>query len=347
MMGLVPRHATAPPAARDLGVPDANALCSVAGLTVGYESDGAWLKAVRELSFELAQAETFAIVGETGSGKSSAAHAIMSMLPRRGKVLAGSITVAGTQVLALDEPGLRKLRGKVIGYVPQQPSVAFNPTMTIGRQVAEPLIVHEGAKYRDVVGIVIERLREMGLVDPERLVDEYPHQLSGGMLQRAMIAGAIITRPSMLIADEPTSALDVTVQRQILELLRRIRDEHRLTTLLISHDLGAVSQLADRVMVLYAGRKVEVGPTAALLTSPRHPYTKALISSSPGPGRPHKSRLASIAGSPLGPVEVDAEPGCPFRARCPRAVEPCAESFPLEAGAGGHNWFCHNPVPEG
>jgi peptide/nickel transport system ATP-binding protein len=192
---------------------------------------------------------------------------------------------------------------------------------------------------------VRQALTEMGLDEPDRLIDAYPHQLSGGMLQRAMIASAIIGRPAMLIADEPTSALDVTVQRQILALLRRIRDEHQLTILLISHDLGAVAQIADRLMVVYAGRNVETGVAKTLLAAPRHPYTRGLIESSPGRGQPHKSKLLSLGGAPLGPHEVDADHGCPFRWRCPRALAVCAESFPSAAAQGPHTWFCHNPEP--
>jgi len=229
--------------------------------------------------------------------------------------------------------------------VPQQPSVSFNPTMTIGRQVAETLVVHEHIRYRDARERVRVALTDMGLTDPDRLIDAYPHQLSGGQLQRAMIASAIIARPPMLIADEPTSALDVTVQRQILALLRRVRDEHGLTILLISHDLGAVAQIADQLMVVYAGRNVETGDARTLLDAPRHPYTRGLIESSPGRGQQRKSRLVSLAGAPLGPHEVDADHGCPFRWRCPRALDVCGQAFPDATVRGPHTWFCHNPEP--
>lgn len=268
----------------------------------------------------------------------------MQMLPRAGRIDAGTVAVGDVDVRALGERGLRALRGKVVGYVPQQPMTSFNPTMRIGRQVAESLIVHEHARYGDTLERVRQALVDVGLNDPERVIDAYPHQLSGGMLQRAMIAGAIIGRPTLLVADEPTSALDVTVQRQILALLRRVRDEHRLSILLISHDLSAVAQIADRTLVMYAGRNVETGGTATLLSAPRHPYTRGLIESSPGRGQPHKSRLASMGGAPLGPREVDSVPGCPFMERCPQALPVCAERFPEAAGDDGHRWFCHNPL---
>ena len=328
------------------GTPAASsAACAVNDLTVAYRVEGRWLRAVRNLSLEIDAGEALAVVGETGSGKSSTGYAVINMLPRGGRILSGSVIVDGTDVLALDERGLRAFRGKKVGYVPQQPSVSFNPTMTIGRQVAETLVVHDHIRYRDTRERVRAALTDMGLTDPDRLIDSYPHQLSGGMLQRAMIASAIIGRPEMLIADEPTSALDVTVQRQILALLQRIREEHRLTILLISHDLGAVAQIADRVMVVYAGRNVETGAAKTLLEAPRHPYTRGLIESSPGRGQTRKTRLLSLAGAPLGPHEVDADRGCPFRWRCPRALEACSEAFPGATTAGPHTWFCHNPEP--
>ena len=319
--------------------------CEVSDLTIAYRTEGIWLRAVRDVSFEVRTGETLAIVGETGSGKSSAAQAIMRLLPAAGRIESGTVRVCGTDVLTLSDRGLREVRGKLIGYVPQQPSAAFNPVMTIGRQVAEALVIHEGVRYKDAVPVVMQTLAEMGLEDPGRLVQSYPHQLSGGMLQRAMIASAIIARPRLLLTDEPTSALDVSIQRQILDLLKRVRDDHGLTIVLITHDFGAVTQIADRVLVLYAGRKVEIGPTARLLSAPRHPYTRGLLTSYPGAGLQHKSRLAALPGAPLGPAEVDAEQGCPFRTRCPRVLPVCAEQFPAARGDAGHAWHCHNPEP--
>jgi oligopeptide/dipeptide ABC transporter ATP-binding protein len=334
----------APPAGPALPGP-AGPECEVTGLTIAYRTEGSWLRAVRDVSFEVRTGETLAIVGETGSGKTSAAQAIMRLLPAAGRIESGSVRVRGTDVLALPDRRLREVRGKLIGYVPQQPSAAFNPVMTIGRQVAEALVIHEGVRYKDAVTTAKQTLAEMGLEDPDRLVRAYPHQLSGGMLQRAMIASAIIARPRLLLTDEPTSALDVSIQRQILDLLKRVRDDHGLTIVLITHDLGAVAQIADRVLVLYAGRKVEIGPAGQLLTAPRHPYTRGLLTSYPGPGLAHKSRLAALPGAPLGPAEVDAEPGCPFRTRCARVQPVCGEQFPAASGDAEHSWHCHNPEP--
>jgi oligopeptide/dipeptide ABC transporter ATP-binding protein len=344
LTGTVPEQVPTAGADRSVGGPT-DLEVRVRALTVAYRIDGRWLRVVRELDLEARAGETLAVVGETGSGKSSTGHAILRILPSNGRLVSGSVEVAGTDVLALDEKQLRAMRGKRVGYVPQQPMAAFNPTKQIGRQVAEALVVHDRLRYRETLDVVRATLAEMGLDEPDRVMSSFPHQLSGGMLQRAMIAGAIVARPRVLVADEPTSALDVSVQRQILALLRRVRDEHGLTILLITHDLGAVAQIADRVLVLYAGRCVEVGPPAMILSAPRHPYTAGLVDSSPGRGQAHKSRLGALPGAPLGPAQVDSEPGCPFRFRCPQALPICATEFPASTADADHRFFCHNPLP--
>jgi oligopeptide/dipeptide ABC transporter ATP-binding protein len=317
----------------------------VQDLTVAYKTPLGMLRALRDVSFELPAGGTLGIVGETGSGKSSMVNAIMRLLPGSAQIAASEMQVAGQNVLSLSRRGLRRLHGQTIGFVPQQPMAAFNPTMMIGRQVAEVLVIHGETSYRRCRPQVLDALRSVGLTDAERVADAYPHQLSGGMLQRAMIAGAIIGEPRVLVADEPTSALDVNLRSQILDLLARIRDERGLTTILISHDLTAVSAIAEQVLVLYSGRKVEMGWTEQVLSAPRHPYTNGLISSRPDATLPHKSRLAMLPGAPLSAAEVDAEQGCPFRTRCARAIDVCADTFPAVQGDGEHTFHCHNPEP--
>ncbi len=324
-------------------IPPTDVLCSVTDLSVAYFSDGGWLKAVRGVSFGVKPGEILAIVGETGSGKSTTATAMIRMLPSNGKVIGGNVSFGGRDILALSEGEMRSLRGQSVAYIPQQPMSAFNPTMRIGRQVAEPLLIHRGMRYSKAREEASNRLTEMGIRDVERVMHAYPHQLSGGMLQRAMIATAMILQPKLLIADEPTSALDVTIQRQILKLIRRVQRDYHLAVVLISHDLSVVSQIADRILVLYGGRLVEAGPTSGISEAPRHPYTRGLLLSSISAELDHKARIPSLAGYPPNPAQVDAEEGCPFRPRCPRAVEACTTEFPALVRDDSRAWACHNP----
>lgn len=321
------------------------AICDVNGLTVAYHSGDAWLQAVRDVSFEVRTGEILAIVGETGSGKSTTASAMIRMLPRNGRVDSGSVRFAGEDLLRLPERAMRRLRGQDIAYVPQQPMSAFNPTMTVGRQVAEPLVIHQGLHHREAAPNAAQRLREMGIHEVDRVMRSYPHELSGGMLQRAMIASAMICQPRLLIADEPTSALDVTIQRQILDLIKQVQIEYHLAVVLISHDLTVVSQVADRILVLYGGRAAEIGPTAEIVRAPRHPYTRGLLRSTLSGEFAHKAKLVSLAGYPPNPLEVDREVGCPFRPRCHSAEAECAVAFPPLEGDPGHLWACFNPEP--
>ncbi len=318
-------------------------VCDVANLTVAYHSGDEWLRAVRDVSFEVRTGEILAIVGETGSGKSTTATAVIRMLPANGRVVSGTVAFDGRDLVTLPTGEMRRLRGQEIAYVPQQPMSAFNPTMTIGRQVAEPLLIHHRAKGSEAAREASRRLKEMGIREVDRVMRAYPHQLSGGMLQRAMIATAMICQPRLLILDEPTSALDVTIQRQILALIKDVQAHYQLAVILISHDLSVVSQVADRILVMYGGRAVEIGATSAIMTRARHHYTRGLIRSSMAGERQHKAKLASLAGYPPAPHEVDAEPGCPFRPRCPRAVDECATAFPPFARDIADAWACYNP----
>lgn len=324
--------------------PAAAAVCDVSDLTVAYQSGGEWLKAVRGISFVVRGGEILAVVGETGSGKSTTATAMIRMLPRNGHVLSGRVLFDGRDLLALPDREMRRLRGQDIAYVPQQPMSAFNPTMSVGRQVAEPLAIHRGMSYAQATPEVAGRLKEMGIQEVERVMRSYPHQLSGGMLQRAMIATAMICQPRLLILDEPTSALDVTIQRQILKLIRQVQADYGLAVVLISHDLTVVSQVANRILVMYGGRAIELGPTVALMSRPRHPYTGGLLRSTMTAALTHKARLTSLAGYPPNPYEVDREPGCPFRPRCGRAVEECSRAFPSPSHDGAQAWACYNPA---
>jgi oligopeptide/dipeptide ABC transporter ATP-binding protein len=323
----------------------AGAICEVSDLTVAYHSGGEWLQAVRDVSFQVWSGEILAIVGETGSGKSTTATAVIRMLPANGRVTSGRVMFGSQDLLRLSVSDMRRLRGHDIAYVPQQPMSAFNPTMPVGRQVAEPLLIHEGMKYSKAAPRAARRLKEMGIHEVDRVMHSYPHQLSGGMLQRAMIATAMICQPRLLILDEPTSALDVTIQRQILTLIKQVQADYRLAVVLISHDLTVISQVADRILVMYGGRAVEVGSTKSIMSRARHPYTRGLLRSTMAGGREHKARLASLAGYPPNPQEVDSENGCPFRARCGRAVEDCAQSFPRMTHDVDDSWACYNPEP--
>ena len=320
-------------------------IADVRGLTVAYHSGDSWLQVVRDVSFQIRTGEILAIVGETGSGKSTTASAMIRMLPRNGRVVSGSVRFAGEDLLGLSDRAMRRLRGQDIAYVPQQPMSAFNPTMTVGRQVAEPLVIHRSLSYRAAAPKAAQRLREMGIHEVDRVMRSYPHELSGGMLQRAMIASAMICQPRLLIADEPTSALDVTIQRQILELIKQVQIEYQLAVVLISHDLAVVSHVADRILVLYGGRAAEIGPTASMVNAPRHPYTRGLLRSTLTAELGHKAKLASLAGYPPNPLEVDREPGCPFRPRCHRAETECSVAFPPLEGQPSHQWACYNPEP--
>jgi len=249
--------------------------------------------AVNDASFELRKGETLGLVGESGSGKSVTAFSIIRLLQEPGRIDSGKILFQGKDLLALSEEDMRQVRGAGIGFVFQEPMSALNPVMKVGAHVAEALLVHGLASRRDARGRAIELLRAVKIVDPERRVDDYPHQLSGGMRQRVMMAIALACRPPLLIADEPTTALDVTVQAQILDLLREMKRQFDLSLLLITHDFGVIAETADRVAVMYRGQIVEQGPVRDILRHPQHPYTRGLLDSIPG-GEPG-TRLRGVS----------------------------------------------------
>ncbi|MDH2399852.1 ABC transporter ATP-binding protein [Bradyrhizobium sp. SSUT18] len=314
------------------------ALLDVQDLTIGFPN----ATPVRNLSFSVAPAETLAVVGESGSGKSLTALALMRLLPKAARVTTGSIRLGGEELLALSEIEMRRRRGRDVAMIFQEPMTSLNPVLTIGRQITEVLHLHRGlskAQARREAAALLDLVR---IPNPEACLEDYPHRLSGGMRQRVMIAIAVACRPKILIADEPTTALDVTIQAQVLELLDRLRRELSLSLLLITHDLGLVGQWADRVVVMYAGRKVEEAAPDSLFDRPLHPYTRGLLAASPRlHDRLHyrNARLSEIPGSI---TSAATQPGCPFAPRCPERFAPCRTEFPPERETqSGRRVACH------
>ncbi|GJD48340.1 Dipeptide transport ATP-binding protein DppD [Methylobacterium crusticola] len=300
------------------------ALLDVRGLGIAFPR----ARPVRDLSLTVGPAETVALVGESGSGKSLTALALMRLLPPGGRVAAGTIRFDGQDLGALSEARFRRIRGRDVAMVFQEPMTSLNPVLSVGFQIAEVLRRHEGLSARAARSRAIALLDRVRIPDPHRRVDAYPHQLSGGMRQRVMIAVAVACAPRLLIADEPTTALDVTIQAQVLELIDGLRRDLGMAVLLITHDLGVVAQWADRVAVMYAGRKVEEAEPDALFAAPLHPYTRGLLAASPragGAGRGRGEPLPEIPGS------IDSalgQPGCAFAPRCPLAEAGCRAAPP-------------------
>jgi oligopeptide/dipeptide ABC transporter ATP-binding protein len=280
---------------------------------------------VRGISFSVAAGETVGVVGESGSGKSFTALSIAGLLPDAARITAGSVMVDGRDMVSLSEPQRRTMRGAALGMVYQDPMTSLNPMMRIGPQVRESLTAH-GWSGEEATSRTLEVLGEVGLPSPERMARLYPHQLSGGMRQRALIATALAPRPRVLIADEPTTALDVTIQQQILALVTQLRDDYRMAVVWITHDLGVVARIAQRVLVMYAGRIVEDATTTDLFRSPAHPYSAGLVASIPPMRGTDRGDLPQIGGIAVSPS--DLPPGCPFRPRCPQAIDRCREEEP-------------------
>ncbi|HXV76578.1 MAG TPA: ABC transporter ATP-binding protein [Candidatus Polarisedimenticolaceae bacterium] len=315
-------------------------LLSIEDLHVRFEGAAGPVRAVDGLSFTVERGETYGLVGESGCGKSLTALAILR-LTEPGRITAGAIRFDGHDLLGLSEKQMRAVRGARIGIVFQEPAAALNPVMRVGAQVVEAIRVHRKVGRREAWREAVRLLGMVSLSDPAAQARAYPHELSGGMKQRAMLAIALACRPSLLIADEPTTALDVTIQAQILELLRRLRREMELTVLLISHDLGVVAENADRVGVMYAGRIVEEAPAAGLFADPRHPYTRGLLAAIPhGRAGGGKRRLATLPGQVPDPSALPV--GCRFHPRCPERFEPCDRDYPAESHATpGRRVACH------
>jgi peptide/nickel transport system ATP-binding protein len=315
-------------------------LLEVSDLRVHFALEGAAteLRAVDGVSLSLDAGRTLGLVGESGCGKSVTALAIMGLVPQPpGRIAGGEILFEGEDLLRQRPERLRELRGERMAMIFQEPMSSLNPAFTIGEQIAEMILEHKKIKRKEAKALAVEMLRKVRMPSPEQRYDDYPHRLSGGMRQRAMIAMALACRPKLLICDEPTTALDVTIQAQILELLRALREETGTAIILITHDLGVVAELADEVAVMYAGRIVEHAPAARVFAEPQHPYTIGLLGSVPRLGE-RRARLAAIQGQVPG-ASVRLQ-GCRFRARCPFSIERCHEDPVLTRLAEKHHAAC-------
>jgi peptide/nickel transport system ATP-binding protein len=324
-------------------------LLEVRGLKTRFSLEEGPVLAVDDVSFSIPPGGTLGVVGESGCGKSVTALSIMRLVPEPpGKVVGGEVRFKGQDLLALPEGEMRRIRGNQLSMIFQEPMTSLNPVYTVGEQIGETVRLHQGLDRKQARARAVEMLRQVGIPAPEQRVDAYPHQLSGGMRQRVMIAMALACNPELVIADEPTTALDVTIQAQILDLLKRLQAERGMAVMLITHDLGVVAESCDAVVVMYAGRVVEQAPVRALFSRPAHPYTAGLLRSIPsfhaveaGEGR---QRLKTIPG--MVPSLRRLPVGCRFRDRCERALEVCAQvDPPLELKREGQSAACHNPVP--
>ncbi|PNQ94930.1 peptide ABC transporter ATP-binding protein (plasmid) [Azospirillum argentinense] len=317
---------------------------AVDGLSIGFQTRRGLLPAVRELSFSVKSGEMLAIVGESGCGKSLTALALLGLVPPPGRVTGGTVRLEGRDLLALDEAALRRVRGARISMIFQEPMTALNPVLTVGEQIMEAILEHEPVSRKAARERTLALLERVRIPDPERRFAEYPHRLSGGMRQRVMIAMALAGTPAVLVADEPTTALDVTIQAQILGLIDELRREQGTAVVFITHDLGVVSRYVDRVLVMYAGRKVEERDTRNLFADPRHPYTRGLIAAQPragsGAAGAVRERLAEIPGTV--PALAAMPPGCAFAPRCPLADARCAQAVPPPRRAGSGLVACHH-----
>ena len=319
------------------------ALLDVKELSVHFGDKNTPFKAVDRISYQVAQGEVLGIVGESGSGKSVSSLAIMGLIDHPGRVSAESLQFENTNLLTLESKAKRQLIGADVAMIFQDPMTSLNPAYTVGFQIMEALKTHEGGTKKARKDRTLELLRLVGIPDPESRMDVYPHQLSGGMSQRVMIAMAIACRPKLLIADEPTTALDVTIQAQIMELLLELQKKECMSLILITHDLALVAEAADRIIVMYAGQIVEEGTAKDIFREPKHPYTQALLRSLPEFAE-GKSRLESLQG--VVPGKYDRPTGCLLNPRCPYATEYCRQVEPQLHHIGSRKVKCHTPLNE-
>jgi oligopeptide/dipeptide ABC transporter ATP-binding protein len=320
----------------------------VRGLVTAFDTEAGRVRAVDGVSFTVRRGRTLGIVGESGCGKTVSALSIIRLLPHpAASILSGEVWFEGEDLAAAPIERLHAVRGNRIGMIFQEPMTALNPVQPIGRQIAESLALHRGLGGRDALEACVEMLDKVGIPSPEVRVTEYPHQLSGGMRQRVMIAMALICSPSLVIADEPTTALDVTIQAQILDLLQQMQTDLGMSIMLITHDLGVIAETCDDVVVMYAGRVAEQGSVEAVFGAPRHPYTRGLLAAIPRLSTPRKTRLPTIEG--MVPALTDMPEGCRFNNRCPYADAVCTASDPALAGVADgpapalpHRVACHH-----
>jgi oligopeptide/dipeptide ABC transporter ATP-binding protein len=310
----------------------AEPLLEVKGLKVQFRTEDGVVKAVDGVSFNLTQGEVLGIVGESGSGKSVTMMSVLRLINDPNMRVEGEVIYKGRDVMKLNKNQMQEIRGAEISMIFQDPMTSMNPVYRVGDQISETILTHQDIDKKAARRRAIDLLGQVGIPQPDRRVDDYPHQFSGGMRQRAMIAMALANNPDVLIADEPTTALDVTIQAQILELIDRLKDDFNSAVILITHDLGVVADIADRIAVMYAGRIVEFGEKREVFYDPQMPYTWGLLGSIPRLDRPKQERLHSIEGTP--PSLINPPQGCKFRPRCPHAFEKCLEEPELIARAG-------------
>jgi oligopeptide/dipeptide ABC transporter ATP-binding protein len=318
-------------------------LLDIRGLRTQFFTDDGLARAVDGVSYSLEKGETVGVVGESGCGKSVTALSVLRLIPDPpGKIVDGEIVFEGTDLLGLSSADMRRIRGNDISMIFQEPMTSLNPVFTIGNQITEAVRLHQGLNKKEALDKAVEALKLVGIPVPERRVHEYPHQLSGGMRQRAMIAMALSCNPKVLIADEPTTALDVTIEAQILDLMRTLQEDLETAIIMITHDLGVIAEMAHKVVVMYAGKVVEQAPVERIFASPNHPYTQGLLQSLPRVDKDAsgaKQRLQEIPG--IVPSLLNLPAGCKFASRCPSAMPQCKEQEPpLEQIAGGHYSAC-------
>jgi oligopeptide transport system ATP-binding protein len=322
------------------------AILKVEDLVTRFNTPEGTVYAVNGVSFELAEGETLGVVGESGCGKSVTMLSVLQLIPRPpGRIENGTAMFHGNDLLHLSPDEIRSVRGAQIGMIFQDPMTSLNPVLTIGRQVSEPLMLHLGMTRKDAEERVVELLRLVGIPEAEKRLGQYPHQFSGGMRQRVMIAMALACNPQILIADEPTTALDVTIQAQIIDLVKKLREEIGMSVIWITHDLGVVAGLAQRMIVMYAGYIIEEAPVKELYANPSHPYTLGLLHSLPRMDRGDHRRLTDIPGLP--PLLLEQPTACPFSPRCPYVFDRCLENPPLIEVNVNHRAACWWNVKEG